>query len=132
MTDVSVADDERDTRIIQPWFLNVVSKLSRSNTSRKVLKIDAFDSACLAAFKSDKNEYQKYKGRKGSQLYWILIEKIVDSLVRRRFIRRHYHPAYVLITTGGITMCNLEGDRGWHSGYYPITFKTKGITHTGA
>src|SRR5712692_6985547 len=113
MTNVSVADDQHDTKIIEPWFLNAVNKLSNSKISKKVLKIDAFIIARLGAFKSDKKEYEKYKGRKGSQVYWRLMENVVESLVNRRFIRRHVHPAYVLITNAGITMCNLEGEHGW-------------------
>lgn len=118
MINVSVADDEQDTRIIERWFLNAVNVLSGSKTSRKVLKIDAFVISHLGGFKSNRKEYQKYKGRKGSLVYWKLMEKVVDSLVRRRFIRRHPHPAYVLITNSGITMCNSED--GWHSRYFPV------------
>jgi hypothetical protein len=120
MINVSVADDQGDTKIIEPWFLNAMNKLSNSNTSKKVLKIDAFMIARLGAFKSNKKEYEKYKGKKGSEVYWKLMENVVESLVKRRFIRRHVHPAYVLITNSGITMCNLEGEHGWHSKYYPL------------
>jgi hypothetical protein len=41
MINVSIADDERDTRTIEPWFLNAVNKLSNSSTSVKILKINA-------------------------------------------------------------------------------------------
>jgi len=119
MSNVSIADDERDTRIIEPWFLNAVNRLSNSNIDVKVLKIDAFDKTPLRAFKADEEEYQRYIGRRGSEIYWRLIENVVEALENRGFITRHIHPAYVLITQDGINMCNREGEDSWHARYYP-------------
>ena len=79
MINVSVADDEHDTRIIEPWFLNAVNKLSDGDMSIKVLKIDAFDKSPLRGFKGDETEYKRYVGRRGSEIYWRLIENVVES-----------------------------------------------------
>jgi hypothetical protein len=51
----------------------------------------------LGGFKADEKEYEKYKGKKGSEVYWRLMENVVQSLVDKGFIIRHFHPAYVLI-----------------------------------
>lgn len=115
----SVADEKNDTRNIEPWFLNAVKKLSNDNTSTKVLKIDAFVRARLGAYKSDPKEYERYKGKKGSEIYWKMMENVVDSLESRNFITRHVHPAYVLITDEGIAACNKEGR--WHAKSYSIS-----------
>jgi hypothetical protein len=58
----SVEDERNDTRNIEPWFLNVVRKLSNDNTSTKVSKIDAFIRARLGAYQSNPNEYENYRG----------------------------------------------------------------------
>ncbi len=117
--DFSLADEKNDTRNIEPWFLNAVKKLSNDSTSTKVLKIDAFVRARLGAYKSNPKEYENYKGRKGSDVYWKMMENVVDSLEARNFITRHIHPAYILITRQGIDSCNQEGR--WHAKHYSVS-----------
>jgi hypothetical protein len=50
-----------------------------------------FDKTPLGGFKGNEMEYERYRGRKGSEVYWRLIENIVESLENRGFIRRHIH-----------------------------------------
>ena len=60
----SVDDPEKYTRIIEPWFLNALNKMSDSNTWMKVRKIDVFDKASkvhLIGFKGNKGELEKYQ-----------------------------------------------------------------------
>jgi hypothetical protein len=118
----SVEDEKNDTRNIEPWFLNVVRKLSNDNTSTKVSKIDAFIRARLGAYQSNPNEYENYRGRKGNEAYWKMMENVVDSLEGRRFITRHIHPAYILISQEGINVCSREGR--WHARYYHTNDET--------
>jgi hypothetical protein len=84
----SVEDEKNDTRNIEPWFLNAVRKLSNDSTSTRVLKIDAFIRARLGAYQNNLKEYENYKGRKGNDVYWKMMENVVDSLEGRRFITR--------------------------------------------
>jgi hypothetical protein len=84
----SVDDDEKYTKIIEPWFLNALYKLSNSNTSVRVRKIDVFENASkahLGGFKGDKKQLENYIGKKGSQNYSDLIDKVVVSLVNKGF-----------------------------------------------
>ena len=73
MINVSIADDERDTRTIEPWFLNAVNKLSNSSTSVKILKINAFVKTPLGGFKADEKEYENED---------VVLERIHNSSVK--------------------------------------------------
>ena len=85
-------------------------------------QIDAFMSARLGAYQSNPNEYENYRGRKGNEAYWKMMENVVDSLEDRCFITRHIHPAYILITQEGINVCSREGR--WYTKYYHTSDKT--------
>ena len=66
----SVDDPEKYTRIIEPRFLNALNKMSDSNTWMRVRKIDVFDKASkvhLVGFKGNKEELEKYLGKKDSK-----------------------------------------------------------------
>jgi hypothetical protein len=59
----SVDDPEKYTRIIEPWFLNSLNKMSDNNTWMKVKKIEVFDKATkvnLVGYKGNKEELEKY------------------------------------------------------------------------
>ena len=108
----SVDDPEKYTRIIGPWFLNALNKMSDSNTWMRVRKIDVFDKASkvhLAGFKGDKEELEKYLGKKDSKDYSDLIDMIVNSLVSRGFVKHANNPAEILVTQEGINMCFKNG-----------------------
>ena len=104
----SVDDPEKYTRIIEPWFLNALNKMSDSNTWMKVRKIDVFDKASkvhLVGFKGNKEELEKYSENKNSKDYSDLIDMIVNSLVSRGFVKHSNNPAEIMITQEGINMC---------------------------
>ena len=84
----SVEDEKNDTRNIEPWFLNAVRKLSNDSASTIVLKIDALISARLDAYQNNPKEYENYYGIIGSDVYWKMMENVVDSLEGRIFSTR--------------------------------------------
>ena len=119
----SVDDPEKYTRIIGPWFLNALNKMSDSNTWMRVRKIDVFDKASkvhLISFKGDKEELEKYLGKKDSKDYSDLIDMIVNSLVSRGFVKHSNNPAEIMITQEGIKMCYRMDKTGWHANDYPM------------
>ena len=97
----SVDDPEKYTRIIEPWFLNALNKMSNTNTWMRVRKIDVFDKASkvhLVGFRDSKEELEKYLENKDSKDYSDLIEMIVNSLVSRGFVTYADNPAEIMIT----------------------------------
>ncbi len=119
----SVDDPEKYTRIIEPWFLNALNKMSDSNTWMRVRKIDVFDKASkvhLVGFKGNKEELEKYLENKDSKDYSDLIEMIVNSLVSRGFVKHANNPAEILVTQEGINMCYRMARTGWHANDYPM------------
>jgi hypothetical protein len=119
----SIDDPEKYTRIIEPWFLNALNKMSDSNTWMKVRKIDVFDKASkvhLAGFEGDKEELEKYLENKDSKDYSDLIDLIVNSLVSRGFVKHADNPAEIMITQEGISMCYRMDKTGWHANDYPM------------
>jgi hypothetical protein len=77
----SIDDPEKYTRIIEPWFLNTLNKMSDSNTW---MKIDVFDKASKVhqvGFKGNKEELEKYLENKDSKDYSDLIDMIVNSIL---------------------------------------------------
>jgi hypothetical protein len=119
----SVDDPEKYTRIIGPWFLNALNKMSDSNTWMRVRKIDVFDKASkvhLAGFEGDKEELEKYLENKDSKDYSDLIDLIVNSLVSRGFVKHADNPAEIMITQEGISMCYRMDKTGWHANDYPM------------
>jgi hypothetical protein len=119
----SVDDPEKYTRIIEPWFLNALNKMSNSSTGMRVRKIDVFDKASkvhLVGFKGHKEELEKYSENKDSKDYSDLIDMIVNSLVSRGFVKHADNPAEIMITQEGIDMCYRLGRTGWHANDYPM------------
>ena len=119
----SVDDPEKYTRIIGPWFLNALNKMSDSNTWMRVRKIDVFDKASkvnLAGFEGDKEELEKVLENKDSKDYSDLIDMIVNSLVSRGFVKHSDNPDEIMITEEGIDMCYRMDKTGWHANDYPM------------
>ena len=119
----SVDDPEKYTRIIGPWFLNALNKMSDSNTWMRFRKIDVFDKASKvhrAGFEGDKEELEKYLENKDSKDYSDLIDMIVNSLVSRGFVKHSDSPAEIMITQEGINMCYRMDKTGWHANDYPM------------
>jgi hypothetical protein len=119
----SVDDPEKYTRIIEPWFLNALNKMSNTSTGMRVRKIDVFDKASkvhLVGFKGNKEELEKYLENKDSRDYSDLIDMIVNSLVSRGFVIHANNPAEIMITQEGIGMCNRMDRTGWHANDYPM------------
>jgi hypothetical protein len=119
----SVDDPEKYTRIIEPWFLNALNKMSNTSTGMRVRKIDVFDKASkvhLVGFKGNKEELEKYLENKDSRDYLDLIDMIVNSLVSRGFVIHANNPAEIMITQEGIGMCNRMDRTGWHANDYPM------------
>ena len=120
----SVDDPEKYTRIIEPWFLNALNRMSVSNTCMKVRKIDVFDKASkvhLVCFKGNKEELEKYSENKNSRDYSDLIDMIVNSLSNRGFVKHADNPDEIMITQEGINMCYRMDRTGWHANDYPMT-----------
>jgi hypothetical protein len=119
----SIDDPEKYTRIIEPWFLNALNKMSNTSTGMRVRKIDVFDKASkvhLVGFKGDKEQLEKYLGKKDSKDYSDLIDLIVNSLVSRGFVKHADNPAEIMITQEGIDMCYRMDRTGWHANDYPM------------
>jgi hypothetical protein len=119
----SVDDPEKYTRIIGPWFLNALNKMSDSNTWMRVRKIDVFDKASkvhLAGFEGDKEELENYLENKDSKDYSDLIDMIINSLVSRGFVKHSDNAAEIIITQEGINMCYRMDRTGWHANDYPM------------
>jgi hypothetical protein len=119
----SIDDPEKYTRIIEPWFLNALNKMSNTSTGMRVRKIDVFDKASkvhLAGFEGDKEQLEKYLGKKDSKDYSDLIDMIVNSLVSRGFVKHADNPAEIMITQEGINMCYRMDRTGWYANDYPM------------
>jgi hypothetical protein len=84
---VSVGDDNQDIRILAPWFLNCLNRLSGSNPAKFILKQQVFAQTPMNGFKADPEKYQKYVELKGKSDYTRVVEPIIDFLERNRFIR---------------------------------------------
>jgi hypothetical protein len=119
----SVDDPENYTRIIEPWFLNALNKMSDSNIWMKVRKIEVFDKTTkvnLVGFKSNEGELEKYSENKNSRDYSDLIDMIVNSLANRGFVKHSDNPDEIMITQEGIDMCYRMDRTGWHANDYPM------------
>lgn len=122
MADVNVSGiktDEEYAETIEPWFLAAVYRRSGADRNKSVLKIDAFVVTPLQGFKGDQKEMEKYDGLKGSMVYWQMMELVVERLVRKGYLVRTTHPAYVQITDAGIAKCHEPtGEGSWNIQYY--------------
>ena len=107
---VSVGDDDHDIRILAPWFLNCLNRLSGSNPAKFILKQQVFAQTPMNGFKADPVKYQKYVDLKGSPDYTSVVEPVIRFLERNRFLRiSSVNPAKIAITRiGVINVTNLQ------------------------
>ncbi len=120
---VSVGDDNQDIRILAPWFLNCLNRLSRSNPAKFILKQQVFAQTPMNGFKADPEKYQKYVNLKGNSDYTRVVEPVTIFLERNRFIRiSDVNPAKIAITRIGVDKCNEPTDIEWsyNHTFYPI------------
>ena len=120
---VSVGDDDQDIRILAPWFLNCLNRLSRSNPAKFILKQQVFAQTPMNGFKADPEKYQKYVNLKGNSDYTRIVEPVIIFLERNRFIRiSDVNPAKIAITRIGVDKCNEPTDIEWsyNHTFYPI------------
>jgi hypothetical protein len=120
---VSVGDEDQDIRILAPWFLNCLNRLSRSNPAKFILKQQVFAQTPMNGFKADPEKYQKYVNLKGNSDYTRVVEPIIIFLERNRFIRiSDVNPAKIAITRIGVDKCNEPTDIEWsyNHTFYPI------------
>jgi hypothetical protein len=120
---VSVGDDNQDIRILAPWFLNCLNRLSGSNPAKFILKQQVFAQTPMNGFKADPEKYQKYVNLKGTSDYTPVVEPVIIFLERNRFIRSsEVNPAKIAITRIGVDKCNEPTDIEWsyNHTFYPI------------
>ncbi|MGZ5491817.1 MAG: hypothetical protein ACXWEW_08325 [Nitrososphaeraceae archaeon] len=120
---VSVGDDDHDTRILAPWFLNCLKRLSESNPAKFILKQQVFAQTPMNGFKADPEKYQKYVDLKGNPDYSSVFEPVIRFLERNRFLRiSSVNPAKIAITRIGVDKCNESPDIEWsyNHTFYPI------------
>ena len=120
---VSVGDDNQDIRILAPWLLNCLNRLSGSNPAKFILKQQVFAQTPMNGFKADPEKYQKYVNLKGNSDYTRDVEPVIDFLKRNRFIRiSDVNPAKIAITRIGVDKCNEPTDIEWsyNHTFYPI------------
>ena len=120
---VSVGDDDQDIRILAPWFLNCLNRLSGSNPAKFILKQQVFAQTPMNGFKADPEKYQKYVDLKGNSDYSRVVEPVIIFLERNRFIRISVvNQAKIAITRIGVDKCNEPTDIEWsyNHTFYPI------------
>ena len=120
---VSVGDDNQDIRILAPWFLNCLNRLSGSNPVKFILKQQVFAQTPMNGFKADPEKYQKYVDLKGNPDSTSVFEPVVLFLERYRLIRiSEVNPAKIAITRIGVDKCSeptdIEGS--YNHRFYPI------------
>jgi hypothetical protein len=116
-------DDDQDIRILAPWFLNCLNRLSGSNPAKFILKQQVFAQTPMNGFKADPEKYQKYVNLKGNSDYTRVVEPVIIFLERNRFIRiSDVNPAKIAITRIGVDKCNEPTDIEWsyNHTFYPI------------
>ena len=120
---VSVGDDDHDTKILAPWFLNCLNRLSGSNPAKFILKQQVFAQTPMNGFKADPEKYQKYVDLKGNPDYTSVVEPVIRFLEKNRFLRiSSVNPAKIAITRIGVDKCNEPTDIEWsyNHTFYPI------------
>jgi hypothetical protein len=120
---VSVKDENQDIKILAPWFLNCLNRLSGSDTAKFILKQQVFAQTPMNGFKADPEKYQKYVDLKGNPDYTSVVEPIIRFLERNRFLRiSSVNPAKIAITRNGVDKCNEPTDIEWsyNRTFYPI------------
>ena len=120
---VSVGNEDQEVRILAPWFLNCLNRLSGSNPAKFILKQQVFAQTPMNGFKTDPEKYQKYLDLKGNPDYSRVFEPVVLFLERNKFIRiSDVNPAKIAITRIGVDKCNESTDIEWsyNHKFYPI------------
>ena len=120
---VSIGDENQDIRILAPWFLNCLNRLSGSNTTKFILKQQVFAQTPMNGFKADPEKYQKYVDLKGNPDYSSVVEPMIRFLERNRFLRiPSVNPTKIAITRNGVDKCNESTDIEWsyNHTFYPI------------
>jgi len=120
---VSVGDDDQDIRILAPWLLNCLNRLSGSNPTKFILKQQVFAQTPMNGFKADPEKYQKYVNLNGNSDYTRVVEPVIIFLERNRFIRiSPVNPTKIAITPIGVDKCNEPTDIEWsyNHTFYPI------------
>jgi hypothetical protein len=120
---VSIEDENQDIKILAPWLLNCLNRLSGSNPAKFILKQQVFAQTSMNGFKADPEKYQKYVDLKGNSDYTSVVEPIIRFLERNRFLRiSSVNPAKIAITRIGVDKCNEPTDIEWsyNHTFYPI------------
>ena len=120
---VSIGNENQDIKILAPWLLNCLNRLSGSNPSKFILKQQVFTQTPLNGFKADPEKYQKYVELKGNSDYTRVVEPVIIFLERNRFIRiSDVNPAKIAITRIGVDKCNESTDIEWsyNHTFYPV------------
>jgi hypothetical protein len=120
---VSVGDDDQDIKILAPWLLNCLNRLSGSNPAKFILKQQVFAQTPMNGFKADPKKYQKYLDLKGKPDNTSVIEPVILFLERKGFLRiSPVNPTKIAITPIGVDKCNEPTDIEWsyNHTFYPI------------
>ena len=120
---ISVKNENQDVRILAPWFLNCLNRLSGSNTVKFILNQQVFAQTPMNGFKADPEKHQKYVDLKGNPDYTSVVEPIISFLERNRFLRiSSVNSAKIAITRNGVDKCNEPTDIEWSYNhiFYPI------------
>ena len=120
---VSIKDENQDIKILAPWLLNCLNRLSGSNTAKFILKQQVFAQTPMNGFKADPEKYQKYLDLKGNPDNTSVVEPIISFLERKGFLRiSPVNPAKIAITPTGVDKCNEPTDIEWsyNHTFYPI------------
>ena len=120
---VSIKDENQDIKILAPWLLNCLNRLSGSNTVKFILKQQVFAQTPMNGFKADPEKYQKYLDLKGNPDNTSVVEPIISFLERKGFLRiSPVNPAKIAITRNGVDKCNEPTDIEWsyNHTFYPI------------
>jgi hypothetical protein len=119
----SIRDENQDIRILAPWFLNCLNRLSGSDTAKFILKQQVFAQTPMNGFKADPEKYQKYVDLKGNPDYTSVVEPMIRFLERNSFLRiPSVNPTKIAITRNGVDKCNEPTDIEWsyNHTFYPI------------
>lgn len=118
----SVRDDQRDTFLLAPWYLNCLNQYSGGNPTKFILKHEIFGRLPMNAFKANLEKYKKYVDLKGSQEYTEIVDPIVNLLTSMRLIQiSKSNSSLIAITPLGINRCNEPlGEGSWNQIYYTI------------
>ena len=73
----SRGDEYQDIRILAPWLLNCLNRLSESNPAKFILKQQVFAQTPMNGFKADPEKYQKYVNLKGNPDYSSIVEPVI-------------------------------------------------------